>query len=325
MADDMNKDIDEIIGEEDLDLDLDNDSGVSDDIQDVSASDDTQNDEDAKKAEDPEKSDDTPTDNLEDAQPPVSDDDKKEDQPEEVAPTPLTKEDILSAINDARSEERNSAKEIEEATNDILKQYYPDGLSNVLVDGETGKKLQTPQDVVDASGGEMSIEEATKWLMNEQYKLDQNIARIKDDARNLAETNANFRSGVNRVLEKYKDVFEKFPQQQEKIYKAYMKQVKLDNEKDLVLAAPDVEEFYDLFMEPYVLAYGNMKAQEQAQGQASGVSQAPASPQADSPQIPDAKPSINDRLDESGDVGVGGNDDADPNDPDSSLNKLFGE
>lgn len=315
MADDMDKDIDEIIGQDDLDLDLDNEVEVP-------KSEDEQKPDEQSSGED-EKVDDTPPET-----PPQDVEEKpkkEEEQPEEPAPAPLTKEDILAAINDARSEERNSAKEIEEATNDILKQYYPDGLSNVLVDGETGKKLQTPQDVVDASGGEMSIEEATKWLMNEQYKLDQNIAKIKDDARNLAETNANFRSGANRVLEKYKDVFEKFPQQQEKVYKAYMKQVKLDSEKDLVLSAPDIEEFYDLFMEPYVLAYSNMQAQQGAQGQASGANQAPASPQADSPQIPDAKPSINDRLDESGDVGISGNDDADPNDPDSSLNKLFGE
>lgn len=325
MADDMDKDIDEIIGQDDLDLDLDNDLGASDDTQGGDTGDDTQNDEDDKKGEDSENTDDTPADQPQGDQPPASDDDKKEEQPDEPAPAPLTKEDILAAINDARSEERNSAREIDEATDKILEQYYPDGLSNVLVDGETGKKLQTPQDVVDASGGDMSIEEATKWLMNEQYKLDQSIAKIKDDARSLAETNANFRSGANRVLEKYKDVFDKFPQQQEKIYKAYMKQVKLDSEKDIVLSAPDIEEFYDLFMEPYVLAYSNLKAQEQAQGQASGANQAPTSPQAGSPQIPDAKPSINDRLDESGDVGVGGNDDADPNDPDSSLNKLFGE
>lgn len=317
--DDADKDIDEIIGQDDLDLDLDNEVEVpkageeSEGEAEPNPDDKDNSGDDTPPVDDPQKADEQ------------KDTEQQEEQPDEPAPTPLTKEDILAAINDARSEERNSAKEVEEATNDILKQYYPDGLSNVLVDGETGKELRTPQDVVDASGGEMSMEEATKWLMNEQYKLDQNIAKIKDDARNLAETNANFRSGVSRVLEKYKDVFEKFPQQQEKVYKAYMKQVKLDSEKDLVLSAPDIEDFYDLFMEPYVLAYSNMQAQQGTQGQASGANQAPASPQADSPQIPDAKPSINDRLDESGDVGVGGNDDADPNDPDSSLNKLFGE
>lgn len=321
MTDDMDKDIDEIMGQEDLDLDLDNDATPP-----------APQDEQVPEGEQT-----PPVEPEEGKEPPVPapegepenpegepEEGKDTPEPEEPAATPLTKEDILSAINDARSEERNSAREIDEATDKILEQYYPDGLSNVLVDGETGKKLQTPQDVVDASGGDMSIEEATKWLMNEQYKLDQNIARIKDDARNLAETNANFRSGVDRVLKKYKDVFEKFPQQQEKIYKAYMKQVKLDNEKDLVLAAPDVEEFYDLFMEPYVLAYGNMKAQEPPQGQGS-PSQQPGTPEPDKPQIPDAKPSVDDRLDEPGDVGISGDGEADPNNADDSLNKLFGE
>ena len=69
----------------------------------------------------------------------------------------------------------------------------------MLVDSATGKELRSPQDVVDVSGGTMSIEEAQQWLLNEQYKLDTNIAKIKDDARNLAETNANFSKGIEEL------------------------------------------------------------------------------------------------------------------------------
>ena len=68
--------------------------------------------------------------------------------------------------------------------------------------------------------------------------------------------------------------------------------------------------FYDFVMEPYVLAYGNM--------------QQSTPPPEDKPKIPESKPSIKDRLDESGDGGSTGRE-ADPNNTDESLKELFGE
>lgn len=305
MADNLDDDIDMLEGKEDLELDeLDNsqeeteqkDEGVDESGPEPPTGDDNQDDDNQPSGEEPKP----------------DDSGDVEDEPQET-PAPLTRDDIFSAISDMRNSERTSAKALDDLTDDILKQYYPDGLSNVLVDQQSGKELRSPQDVVDASGGSMTIEEATQWLMNEQYKLDQDINRIKDDARNLAETNANFTDGIQRVLDKYKDVFAKFPDQQQKIYKQYMKQVKMDDKKDLVLSAPDIEEFYDFAMEPYMLAYGNLQA-----------NQPPPEPTNEPPKIPDSKPSVNDRLDESGDGG-GGKYEADPNNADESLKELFGE
>lgn len=303
----MDDDIDELMGREDLDLDLDSTERADDSVEHTAE---TPEEEVAggEQKEEPQTPEDTEESKEEGAE------DVQEEAPEAPeAPKPLTVDDIRTAISDMRNDERTSAKALDDLTDDILKQYYPDGLSNVLVDQQSGKELRSPQDVVDASGGSMTIEEATQWLMNEQYKLDQDINRIKDDARNLAETNANFTDGIQRVLNKYKDVFDKFPDQQQKVYKAYMKQVKMDDKKDLVLSAPDIEEFYDFVMEPYMLAYGNMQA-----------NQPPPQPTAEAPKIPDAKPSVNDRLDESGDGG-GGKHEADPNNADESLKELFGE
>lgn len=307
----MDDDIDELMGREDLDLD-----NIEEKVNDEATSaNETEEEVPTHKDEEEQTGDGGGADDSRDEK-------QKEEEPEQEKESsedgqtdskPLTIEDIRSAISDMRNDERTSAKEIDTLTDDVLKQYYPDGLSNVLVDSATGKELRSPQDVVDVSGGTMSIEEASQWLMNEQYKLDQNIAKIKDDARNLAEVNANFSKGIDRVLNKYKNIFEKFPEQQQKIYKQYMKQVAVDNQKDLILSAPDIEEFYDFAMEPYVLAYGNMQAQQQS-----------APPPEDKPKIPDSKPSIKDRLDESGDGGSTGRE-ADPNNADESLKELFGE
>lgn len=227
-----------------------------------------------------------------------------------AAPTPLTADDVRSIISDLRTQERDSGKTLDQAEKEILDAYYPQGLSNVLVDEKSGRELRTPQDVVDLSDGEMTIEEASQWLMNEQYKLDRQIVELKQSARELAETNTNFKQGVTRVLEKYQPIFDKYPQLQRKVYNNYMKTVKMDNEKDLVLSAPDIEDYYADVMEPYVMAFQ--------------YQQTPSTSAAEKPKIPESKQTAADRMDISGDSGSGAAE-TDPNDPDSELNKLFGE
>lgn len=304
----MDDDIDELMGREDLDLDNtervdENAEHTTDETEEKTAE--NQSGEKTQEEQVPNNSEDEKKAGEEEVQ--------QTENKQEETPKPLTVDDIRTAISDMRNDERASTKELDTLTDDVLKQYYPNGLSNVLVDEQTGKELRSPQDVVDVSGGTMSIEEASQWLINEQYKLDTNIAKIKDDARNLAETNANFGRGIDRVLDKYKAIFEKFPDQQQKIYKQYMKQVKIDSQKDLILSAPDIEDFYDFAMEPYVLAYGNMQTQQSSPAPKDGPAK-----------IPDSKPSIKDRLDESGDMSSTGRE-ADPNNADESLKELFGE
>ena len=308
----MDDDIDELMGREDLDLD--NTERVDDSVEHTAeeVKEEVTKTEEGEETKEAEVSDDSEGEERAEEKEAQQTEEKREEG-QEIPPKPLTIDDVRTAISDMRNDDRTSAKELDTLTDEVLKQYYPDGLSNVLVDSATGKELRSPQDVVDVSGGTMSIEEAQQWLLNEQYKLDTSIAKIKDDARNLAETNANFSKGIDRVLNKYKAVFEKFPEQQQKIYKQYMKQVTIDDQKNLVLSAPDVEEFYDFAMEPYVLAYGNMQAQ-----------QTTTPPIEDKPKIPESKPSIKDRLDESGDGGSTGRE-ADPNNADESLKELFGE
>lgn len=244
-------------------------------------------------------------------------------QPPQEPPKPLTREDLRQVINDMQTEQKTSAQALQSMEESVLNAYYPQGLSNVLTDEKTGRELRTPQDVVDVAreqGNEISIEEASQWLMNEQYKLDNQIKEIKDSARGLAETNANFRSGATRVMEIYKPIFDRYPQLQQKIYKSYMKNVKMDSEKDLIISAPDIEDFYRDFMEPYVLAFGHEDRQKPA------TSAAPAAPgDPAKPTIPDNKQTPEDRMDVGGDGGSSGSDEADPNDPEDSLNHLFKE
>jgi len=209
------------------------------------------------------------------------------------APKPLTEEGVLRILNQARAEERNSGQAFQTATKDVMDAYYPEGLSNVLVDQSSGKELRTPQDVVDASGGDMSMEQAAQWLMNEQYKLDQNIAGIKKQAETIAETNLNFRRDAVLALQKYEPLFKKYPQLQTKAYNLMMKQVSYDEKKDLITKAPDVMDLYDTYLEPYQQAY-EFSTNQSATNPVTPPTPAPAP----------ATPGQADRMDESGDGGA---------------------
>lgn len=223
--------------------------------------------------------------------------------PEE--PKPLTKDDVTSIIQNIRTEERTSGQALETTTKEVLDAYYPEGLSNTLVDQNSGKELKTPQDVVDASGGNMSMEDAAQWLMNEQFKLDQSVAQIKDDAKKIAETTLNFERDSTAVLQKYDPLFKAYPQLQRKVFDKLMQQVKIDEKKGVILSSPDVMDHYDFYLEPY------QKAFEFSTNQAATNPPAPA-PGAPGAPAPAPTPGIDDRLDEGGDGGQSPVDD--PND-----------
>lgn len=214
-------------------------------------------------------------------------------------PLPLTKDDVTAIISNLRNEERSSGKELETATQEVIEKYYPDGLSSTLIDEKSGKELRTPQDVVEASDGEMSTDQAAQWLLNEQFKLDSQLKKIKDDARAIAETTVNFKRDAVIAVEKYEPLFKAYPALQQKVYDKLMKQVKIDEKKGVVLSAPDVIEHYDDYLEPYQQAY-EFSAKQSATN--------PTPPATTEP----PKPSTDDRMDESGDGGQSPVDD--PND-----------
>lgn len=194
----------------------------------------------------------------------------------------------------------------------MLNSYYPEGLSNVLVDEKTGKELRTPQDVIDAAraqGGDMTTDEAHQWLLNEQFKLDNEIATIKSQAEKIAETTLTFTKDSLTALEKYEPLFAKYPSLQQKTYNLLMKQVKVDEAKGVVLQAPDVLDLYDTYLEPYQIAF------EAETGAPATNPTTPATPAAPAP----ATPTADDRLDEGGDGGTTAVDD--PNDFAQQVNK----
>lgn len=230
---------------------------------------------------------------------------------EPETPKPLTEEGVRKLLNEARTEERTSIQSLDNATKEVMDAYYPEGLSNILIDQSSGKELRTPQDVVDASNGEMTMESAAQWLMNEQYKLDQNITKIKADAGRIAENTVSFKRDSMAVLEKYEPLFKAYPQLQKKAYDLMMKQTKIDEEKSVVLQAPDVMDLYDTYLEPYQQAYEYSTKQSATNPVTPPVD--PAAP------VVQATPGAEDRLDENGDGGISDVDD--PNDFAQQVNK----
>lgn len=230
---------------------------------------------------------------------------KDPEAPQEVQP--LTRDDMREVMSSLRAEERAAETELKTATEQVIGQYYPQGLSNVLIDKNTGKPLRSAQDVIDATDGEMTPEQAQQWLMNEQAKLDESISKIKNDAAQVAETTVTFKREAEQALTKYAPLFEAYPHLQNKVFTKLMKQVRTDEEKGLILSSPDVMEFYDDALEPYQLAY-EQKTNQPATN--------PINPQAP----PSATPGTVDRLDEGGDGGATTQVD-DPNDFAQQVNK----
>lgn len=268
--------------------------------------------EEPKPAEEPKKDEEPAKTSEEKPSVPATDDKKPEEgaksaeapetppAPEEPeTPQPLTKDDVKSVVSNLLNDERSSSKELETTTQEVMEAYYPDGLSNVLEDAKTGKKLLTPADVVEASDNTMSTEEAAQWLMNEQFKLDKSVSDIKDQAKKIAETTLNFKRDAISAVQKYEPLFKAYPTLQNKVYDKLMKQVKVDEKKNVILSAPDVMEHYDDYLEPYQQAF------EVANKKPATNPTPPATP--DPP-----KPKAEDRMDEGGDGGVTVPDD--PND-----------
>lgn len=272
---------------------------------------------DEEKPEEPDTPEEAPDKPEEDVTP-AEDEEKPTDKPEEAAeapaaPTPLTKQDVESVVSNLLSTERSAARELEATVAEVMDKYYPEGLSNTLIDERSGKELRTPQDVVDASGGTMSPEEAAQWIMNEQFKLNQEIEKIKTNARTIAETTVNFRRDAITAVQKYEPLFKWQPQLQQKIYDFMMKQVKVDKDKDVILSAPDVMDLYDTYLEPYQRAYEFNQNKPATNPVASDPETAPEPP----------KPTTDDRLDISGDGGPGEVDD--PNDFAQQVSKELGK
>ena len=205
-------------------------------------------------------------------------------------PAPLTKSDVESVVSNLLSTERNTAKELDTMTQEVMNSYFPDGLSNTLVDESTGKELKTPQDVADLTGWD--IEKSSQWLMNEQFKLDQQVASIKANAKEIAETTITFRRDSTEVLKRYEPLFKWKPELQQKVWDAYKPLVKADEAKGVILSAPDIANFYDTMLEPYRLAF------EQSQQQPA------TNPPTPEPTPEPPKPTAEDRMDESGDGGA---------------------
>jgi len=83
----------------------------------------------------------------------------------------------------------------------------------------------------------MTTEEAAQWLMNEQFKLEPRIAKIKSDARSIAETTLKFKQDGVTVLERYEPLFKAYPSLQGKVWDQYKKLVKADEAKGVILSA----------------------------------------------------------------------------------------
>lgn len=299
--------------EQDLDdfgIDLNDDIDPAEVINDEAPADEASADKPADDKPAPEE----PEDPVAPVEDEASADKPAEEEPAQPVGANITKEDLRSFLSDIRSEEQAATKQYDVVYSDIESRYYPNGISRVMVDAETGKPLRTAQDVMDlANNPDLTIEQAEQWRIQKQSEWDAQVRDIESGIRKIAEQTISLERGTRAVMERYESLFKTYPALETKVMGMYQKYLKSDKNTNTILEAPDIEEFFDFHLEPYRLAF-------EAGGQAAGSpAPSPAAPQAPEP----PKPSRNDRMDEFGDGGGESADDADPDDFEAQLKKEF--
>ena len=178
----------------------------------------------------------------------------------------LSSEDIKKALREVEAEKASYTDEVKSTTKEVLESFYPEGIDRQLrdKDGDPIKSIEDVMERIDPRTGENFTEErAASWLLEEQQKLNKQVEELEASAERVAEVNINLKKDAERVVEKYADVLKNNPKVAEKARALYENTLRKDPKTGITLEAPlDLIEFYDTFLEPYILAAENTPAPE---------------------------------------------------------------
>lgn len=194
----------------------------------------------------------------------------------DVPKDPPTEEDrTKAAVKEALQEMETSKVErdtkFSTLKDEVSKTLYPEGIDRTLRDSDgdpiTGiedlTKLINPK-----TGDYFTDEEAGSWLLGAQQKLNKDVEQVERFIEEVAEVNIRIEEGANRVVEKYGDFLAKNPQLKDRLLAGYDKTLVKDPNSKVTINAPvDVEEFFDLALEP-VLTQQRTEAEAAAQATA---------------------------------------------------------
>lgn len=184
------------------------------------------------------------------------------DEPEEKF---ASKEDIKAALREIYDEQQVKVQDTSKLKSEVLEKLYPDGIKRQLVDADGDPidsidqlmKLENPR-----TGELFTEEEAGRWMLENQQKLNADIARMEKQAEEIAETMQSVDDGAKRVMEVHGELLKSSPDIAKKLQEAYMATLTIDPDSGLIVKAPvDITDFYAAALSPY---YQHKAAAEKA-------------------------------------------------------------
>lgn len=200
---------------------------------------------------------------------------KEEEEPEEKNATKEAIKEALQEIEDAKTS-RSSAvdafkKEVEET-------LYPEGIDRQLrdSDGDPITGIEDLTKLINPKTGELfTDEQAGAWLLSAQQKLNQDIETVEAFIEQVAEVNANVKSGAERVAAKYGDILKADDKLRVRLIEAYDKTLVKDPKTGVTINNPiDVEEFFDIALEPRLVQHEATKQAEAEAAKAKAIQDA---------------------------------------------------
>lgn len=231
------QDSDEIDKADDTkDDDKADDDTSDDDTDDEDAKDDKKSDEDDEEADKKDKD----TDDVDD-----------DEVPEKFA----TKDDIKAALREMDVEKKTYEADHKAMQSEVLEKLYPEGIDRVLrdSDGDPINGIDDLTKLVNPKTGDLfTDEEAGRWLLEAQQKLNQDIQQLESYAADIVDTNISLKDGSERVADLYGDLLATVPEMADKLLEAYSRTLVRDPKTGIVIKAPvDVVEFYSMALAPY--------------------------------------------------------------------------
>lgn len=235
------------------------DDDEEEELDDVQEQEDTEDKSTDDKSDDDTTDEDDPDDKGDDADEEEADKDKgDEDDVEddgEVAEKFATKDDIKAALREMDAEKQTYEADRKGMQAEVLDKLFPEGVDRVLRDSE-GDPINGIDDLTKLinpkTGDLFTDEEAGRWLLEAQQKLNQDVQQLEEYAAEIVDTNISLKDGSERVNELYGDLLKTVPEMADKLLDAYSKTLVRDPKTGIVIKAPvDVVEFYSMALAPY--------------------------------------------------------------------------
>lgn len=182
------------------------------------------------------------------------------DEPEEK---PATREEIKAALRELQSEQTGRTSGLNAMQQEVLETLYPEGVDRQLRDADgdpikgiedlTGVDPQTGQQVgaglINPVSGEVFTEdEAGRYILRGQQKLNEQVQLMEDQAYGIAEAQLSLKESSERVEAEFGHILDSMPAEMNKqLADAYIQTLHRDPQSGMVVKAPlDAYEFYSI-------------------------------------------------------------------------------